>query len=123
MEDGPPMFRQNSTCSALLKLYKKTLLLRDYHPLWHTFPDDLNYSFRRDWPGPRSLAATSRVSFDFLSSGYLDVSIRRVCFLFLCIQNRILLNAVGSPIQRSTDQKLFALPRRLSQRTTSFIAS
>jgi hypothetical protein len=30
---------------------------------------------------------------------------------------------VGFPIRRSSDQSLFAAPRRLSQRTTSFIAS
>ena len=38
------------------------------------------------WPGPRSLATTSGVSVDVLSSGYLDVSVRRVCFVTLCIQ-------------------------------------
>jgi hypothetical protein len=31
--------------------------------------------------------------------------------------------AVGFPIRKSTDQSLFATPRSLSQRTTSFIAS
>ena len=30
--------------------------------------------------GPLSLAATKGVSVDFLSSGYLDVSVPRVCF-------------------------------------------
>ena len=30
------------------------------------------------WPGPRSLATTSGVSVDVLSSGYLDVSVPRV---------------------------------------------
>jgi hypothetical protein len=38
------------------------------------------------WPGPRSLATTNGVSVDVLSSGYLDVSVRRVCFVTLCIQ-------------------------------------
>ena len=38
------------------------------------------------WPGPRSLATTNGVSVDVLSSGYLDVSVRRVCFPCLCIQ-------------------------------------
>ena len=32
------------------------------------------------WPGPRSLATTNGVSVDVLSSGYLDVSVHRVCF-------------------------------------------
>ena len=40
------------------------------------------------WPGPRSLAATNGVSVDVLSSGYLDVSVRRVSFPCLCIQQR-----------------------------------
>ena len=41
------------------------------------------------WPLPRSLATTSRISFDFSSSAYLDVSLRRVPLLHLCIQYRI----------------------------------
>ena len=76
----------------------------------------------RHWPGPRSLATTSGVSVDVLSSGYLDVSVPRVRFLNLCIQFRIPLR-VGFPIRKFTDQSLFAAPRDLSQRTTSFIAS
>jgi hypothetical protein len=32
-----------------------------------------------DWPGPRSLATTSGVSVDVLSSRYLDVSVPWVC--------------------------------------------
>jgi hypothetical protein len=74
------------------------------------------------WPGPRSLATTSGVSVDVLSSGYLDVSVPRVRFLNLWIQFRIPLR-VGFPIRKFTDQSLFAAPRDLSQRTTSFIAS
>ncbi len=38
------------------------------------------------WASPRSLATTNGVSVDVLSSGYLDVSVRRVCFVILCIQ-------------------------------------
>ncbi len=76
----------------------------------------------RHWPGPRSLATTNGVSVDVLSSGYLDVSVPRVRFLNLCIQRRIPLR-VGFPIRKFTDQSLFAAPRDISQRTTSFIAS
>ena len=71
----------------------------------------------RHWPGPRSLATTSGVSVDVLSSGYLDVSVPRVRLSF-----EIPLR-VGFPIRKSTDQSLFAAPHGLSQRTTSFIAS
>ena len=41
------------------------------------------------WPGPISLAATFGVSVDFLSSSYLDVSVRWVRFFILCIQIKI----------------------------------
>ena len=38
------------------------------------------------WPLPLSLAATYRISFDFFSSAYLDVSVRQVPRIHLCIQ-------------------------------------
>ena len=51
-------------------------------------PLSIRFSFlpHNHWPGPRSLATTSGVSVDVLSSGYLDVSVRRVRFITLCIQ-------------------------------------
>ena len=98
------------------------LPVRGYHPLRPCFPDRFRLSLIRHWPGPRSLATTSGVSFDVLSSGYLDVSVPRVRLAILCIQMTIPLR-VGFPIRKFTDQSLFAAPRDLSQRTTSFIAS
>ena len=74
------------------------------------------------WPGPRSLATTSGVSVDVLSSGYLDVSVRQVRLLNLCIQFKITLRW-GFPIRKSTDQSLLSAPHGLSQSATSFIAS
>jgi hypothetical protein len=41
------------------------------------------------WPGPRSLATTSGVSVDVLSSGYLDVSVPRVRLARLWIHRAI----------------------------------
>ena len=79
--------------------------LRGYHPLWPDFPDgsarDKLCNFlgalpyppsgpttpnaqRRQaymhsvWAVPRSLATTGGISFDFVSNGYLDVSVPRV---------------------------------------------
>ena len=98
------------------------LPVRGYHPLWPCFPDRFRLSRSSHWPGPRSLATTSGVSVDVLSSGYLDVSVPRVRLPHLWIQCKIPLR-VGFPIRKSTDQSLFATPRGLSQRTTSFIAS
>ena len=54
------------------------LPIRDCHPLWLTFPGYSIHNYGS--AGPRSLAATKGVSVDFLSSGYLDVSVPRVCF-------------------------------------------
>ena len=103
-------------------------------------------SLNRHWPGPRSLATTSGVSVDILSSGYLDVSVPRVrlgpsmysevqyLHLTICYDQRPIsvkdrtarqnkLSKVGSPIRTSADQSLFAAPHGFSQRTTSFITS
>ena len=41
------------------------------------------------WAPPVSLAATSGIDFSFFSSGYLDVSVRRVPSLYLSIQYRV----------------------------------
>ena len=78
MEGGPPMFRQNFTCSALLEDPVGTLPIRGYHPLWHSFPAVSGCSHPNHWPGPRSLVTTNGVSVDVLSSGYLDISVPRV---------------------------------------------
>ena len=82
-----------------------------------------HFSFHCHWPGPRSLATTNGVSVDVLSSGYLDVSVHRVCLLNLCIQPRITLKALGCPIRKSAGQRLLSPHRGLSQSATSFIAS
>ena len=46
------------------------------------------------WPLPLSLATTRGISFDFSSSSYLDVSVRRVPFIQLCIHCMILTSSV-----------------------------
>lgn len=61
-------------------LIRRILLpIRGCHPLWPCFPACSCHNHRS--AGPRSLAATRGVSVDFLSSGYLDVSVPRVCSL------------------------------------------
>ena len=42
LEDGPPMFRQDYTCPALLVAHLDPPIsfhIRGYHPLWPDFPD------------------------------------------------------------------------------------
>ena len=66
------------------------------------------------WPGPRSLAATKGIAFAFCSTGYLDVSVRRVGFATLCVQVTIpCLCRVGFPIRKSPVQSLFGGSPRL----------
>lgn len=47
------------------------------------------------WPGPRSLATTNGVSFDVLSSGYLDVSVPQVSSLAGDLNGRV--SPFGNP--------------------------
>jgi hypothetical protein len=63
------MFRQGFTCPALLEdvvWFTRTGLSPALAPLSSGF----RLCRRRHWPGPRSLATTSGVSVDVLSSGY-----------------------------------------------------
>ena len=53
------------------------LPVRGCHPVSLAFPGHSSHS--QGSAGPRSLATTNGVSIDFLSSGYLDVSVPRVC--------------------------------------------
>ena len=72
------------------------------------------------WALPRSFATTRRITIVFFSSGYLDVSVPQVSptqawyYAF---------SIVGCPIRKSSDRRLCAPPRSLSQLITSFIAS
>ena len=76
-EGGPPMFRQNFTCSALLNTSNHASYT-GLSPILPNFPDGSSHIYSS--AGPGSLATTTGVSIDFLSSGYLDVSVPRVCF-------------------------------------------
>ena len=78
LEGGPPNFRQDFTCPALLEDDVFALRVRGCHPLWPNFPEGSACLINCHWPGPRSLATTSGVSVDVLSYGYLDVSVPRV---------------------------------------------
>ena len=72
------------------------------------------------WANSVSLAATQEITIVFFSSGYLDVSVLRVCFHQSGYQ---VFNLVGCPIRISTDHNVCAIPRSFSQLITSFIAS
>ena len=112
LEDGPPIFKQDFSCPALLiesLVPLRSLHLRGYHPLWLAFP---GHSVFLDaiglWAAPGSLAATAGISVDFFSCSYLDVSVRCVRFLAPMYSVRDSPCGVGSPIQISADHCLFA---------------
>ena len=102
MGDGPPGFRRNFTCSAVLRIHsgENDISVTGLLPslaglsrplrLYHSFvtPYRVSYNPKRQasWFGLfLSLAATQGIAFAFSSSGYLDVSVPRVCLLILYV--------------------------------------
>ena len=99
MEDGPPIFPPGFTCPAVLWIQlaasgfaygSLTLYGRPSHVVLLTI--SIPYAVRTPqillsvvWPLPISLATTFRISFDFSSSPYLDVSVQAVPFHTLWI--------------------------------------
>ena len=75
-EGGPPIFKQDFTCPALLNSFNRTSHT-GLSPISLNFPVDSARTY--DLADPRSLATTNGVSIDFLSSRYLDVSVPWVC--------------------------------------------
>ena len=143
MGDGPPRFRRNFTCSAVLRIRSRgnevstTGLLpciaglsRPLH-LLRSFvtPYRASYNPKRQasWFGlcSVSLAATQEIAFAFSSSGYLDVSVPRVCHQYPMYSGKDTtpLRAVGFPIRKSPDQSLLTAPRSISVLVPSFIGS
>ena len=77
------------------------------------------------WAVPVSLAATQGIAFAFSSSGYLDVSVPRVCLPYPMNSDMdpIPLRIGGFPIRKSPDQSLLTAPRSISLFVASFIGS
>ena len=93
MDSGLPCFPPGFSCPAVLwiLLAAPQFRLRDFYPLWFTFPGNSTIKSQYGaqsstpkvllllvWPLSLSLAATQKISFDFSSSAYLDVSVQRV---------------------------------------------
>ncbi len=128
MDDGPPIFNQDFTCPGLLARVPSSssnLRIRGFHPLSPTFPNcSTQFNNKSRQAPPRSLAATWRISLDFFSFGYLDVSVPRVRLCILCIQMQMTASLQpGSPIRTSMAQRSFPAPHSFSQDSTSFFAS
>ena len=106
LEGGPPIFRQNITCSALLDFIKCAISCTGLSPTTVVLSRTFHYNIKDLRPGPRSLAATYGISVDFFSSGYLDVSVPRVRPPHLCIQCRVPNKLGGFPHSEIPGSKL-----------------
>ncbi len=140
LRGGPRSFHQGSTCLDVLwrPPPASPLRLRGSHPLRPAFPKPFGWgpawplagpnpgALRAPvWPPPLSLAATRGIDVSFSSSGYLDVSVRRVPLHALWIgawMHGVRPHA-GFPIQTPADHRAFAPPRSFSQLVASFIGS
>ena len=98
LADGPAGFTQGFTCPALLRIplwitsFACTGLSPSTAPLSKGFQfiaHPISWSYNPTtaetvmvWTNPLSLATTHGITFVFSSSGYLDVSVHRVCFSY-----------------------------------------
>lgn len=112
LEDGPPIFRQDFTCPALLVVHlvlSYCFRLQGYHLLWPHFPERSANNTNKEYKAhPISLATTLGISVDFFSCGYLDVSVHRVRLTWPMYSAMDTPYGVGFPIRTSTDQSSFA---------------
>ena len=110
LEDGPPIFRQDFTCPALLVatlVPPPRFRIRGYHPLWPAFPDRFASSNAKSCKAsPISLATTLGISVDFCSSAYLDVSVQQVRSIPPMYSAGSDPCGSGFPIRKSPDQSL-----------------
>ena len=68
-EGGPPIFRQDFTCPALLNTSNRASHT-GLSPTMARLSRLFQFSIPSHWPGPLSLATTTGISVDFFSSGY-----------------------------------------------------
>ena len=126
LEDGPPIFRQDFTCPALLVVHlvpQYCFRIQGYHLLWPGFPSRSASNAAKEYKAlPISFATTLGISVDFCSCSYLDVSVRRVRFHVPMYSGRDDLKGRVSPFGNLRITVCLLTPRSLSQATTSFIA-
>ena len=126
LEDGPPIFRQDYTCPALLVVHlvpQKSFPVRGYHPLWPDFPDRSANTMAKDcW--------LIRFRSPLLSESRL-ISVPPATEMFqftgfaladLWIQSAVTLAGRVSPFGHLRIKARLPAPRSFSQAATSFIA-
>ena len=138
MRGGPRIFRQGSSCPGVLWIPPPPRRPFAYGALTPCGRPSQAVRLRRAaasavrnptalramvWAPPVPLAATPGIDVSFSSSGYLDVSVRRVPFRCAMCSRPDARGAprAGSPIQTPADRRAFAPPRGFSQLVASFI--
>ena len=126
LEDGPPIFRQDSTCPALLfptLVLPSVCRVRGYHPLWPDFPDCSARDSVKSWRLFRfrsPLLSESRLISVPLPTEMFQF--RRFARIRLYIQRRVTLAGRVSPFGNLRIKACLPAPRSLSQAATSFVA-
>ena len=115
MEDGPPIFRQDFSCPALLVVSSVPHIcfrIRDYHPLWSAFPCRFanncaitNRLFRFRSP---LLSESRLMSFPRATEMFQFTRFASHTYVF-----SVRYLSVGFPIRKSPDQSLFASSPKL----------
>ena len=126
LEDGPPIFRQDFSCPALLLARldpPSNFRIRGYHPVSPAFPDrsagSMVYScwllpFRSPLLGESRLISVPRATEMFQFARFATSG--------LCIQPRLLLAEWVSPFGHRGINASLPAPPRFSQARTSFFA-
>ena len=126
LEDGPPIFGQDSTCPALLVptlVPPRRCRIRGYHPLWPDFPDRSASNAAKSW---RLLRFRSPL---LSESRLISVPLPTEMFQFrrfappgLWIRPGVTLAGRVSPFGNLRIKARLPAPRSLSQAATSFVA-
>ena len=126
LEDGPPIFGQDSTCPALLVprlVSPHRFRIRGYHPLWPDFPDrsasDMAKSRRLIRFRSPLLSESRLMSIPLLTEMF---QFRRFASPSLWIQEGMTLAGRVSPFGNLRIKACLPAPRSLSQAATSFVA-
>ncbi len=126
LEDGPPMFRQDYTCPALLVaslVPHSGFHIQGYHLLWPAFPDrfvNANAKTCRLVRFRSPLLSESRLIYFPAATKMFQFT--AFASTRLCIQRGMTLAGRVSPFGNRRVKARLPARRRLSQATTSFIA-
>ncbi len=126
LEDGPPVFRQDFTCPALLianLVPPPGFRVRGYHPLWPDFPDRSANKMAKDcWLFRFRSPLLSESRLISVPCPTEMFQFRQFAPLSLWIRPRVTLAGRVSPFGNPRIKACLPAPRGLSQATTSFVA-